>query len=251
VKFIRFLRKGKVQNGIMVGENNLQLVKGDIFSEYFLVNEIIPLEEIKFLPPVVPSKIICVGLNYRQHAEELGLPIPENPILFLKPNTTILPHKGEIIYPSQSRSVDYEAELAIVIKSKCKNVSPEKATDVIFGYTCLNDVTARDLQKKDVQWTRAKSFDTFCPIGPCIETELDANHAFVRSYLNGELKQEGNTEDLIFGIAELVSFISSIMTLNKGDIIATGTPFGVGPMNKGDEIVIEVEGIGRLRNSVK
>lgn len=203
----------------------------------------------KMLPPVMPSKVVCVGLNYRDHAKELGLDLPNEPLIFLKPGSAVNGHLDNILYPEQSERVDYEAELAVVISGRCSKVSPEDAAGYILGYTCLNDVTARDLQVKDGQWTRAKSFDTFCPIGPCIETEVsDPHNLDIRLVLNGEIKQSSNTSNLIFSVSELISTISHIMTLNEGDVIATGTPSGIGPMNRGDKVCVEIEGIGILEN---
>lgn len=203
----------------------------------------------KILPPVMPSKVVCVGLNYRDHAKELGFDLPEEPLIFLKPSTSVIGHLDNILYPVQSERVDYEAELAVVISRPCSKVNPEEAASYILGYTCLNDVTARDLQIKDGQWTRAKSFDTFCPIGPYIETEIcDPDNLDIKLFLNGETRQASNTSNLIFPVNELISRISHIMTLNEGDIIATGTPSGIGPMNRGDRVCVEIEGIGVLEN---
>lgn len=198
-----------------------------------------------------PGKIICVGLNYRSHALELDMQIPYEPVIFLKPVTSFIRHLDSIEYPSMAQRVDFEAELAVVIKQKAKFVKKENAFEYVKGYTCLNDVTARDLQKKDGQWGRAKSFDTFCPIGPHVVSDIEPHHLKIRSFLNGELKQDASTEDLIFKVDELISFISKIMTLEENDIIATGTPPGIGPMQKGDEIEIKIEGIGTLRNNVR
>ncbi|MFA6449513.1 MAG: fumarylacetoacetate hydrolase family protein [bacterium] len=197
-----------------------------------------------------PSKVIALGLNYRDHAEEFKMPIPKEPILFMKPATSVIYEGADIIYPSNATRVDYEAELAIVIGKEARNVAAVRATDFIRGYTCLNDVTERDMQTRDGQWTRAKGFDTFCPIGPVITDEIDPNAVEIKSFLNGELKQHSNTRNLIFNIAQIVEFVTSVMTLLPGDMIATGTPSGVGPMKPGDEIVIEIEGIGRLANRV-
>ena len=206
----------------------------------------------RLLAPTLPSKIVAVGLNYRDHAEELGLELPKEPILFMKPATSVIGPLDDIVYPSQSTRVDYEAELAVVIAKTCKDVKASYALEFILGYTCLNDVTARDLQVSDGQWTRAKSFDTFAPIGPWIETDIGDPHALaITSHLNGECKQSSSTKNLIFTVFELIEFISGIMTLNKGDVIATGTPSGIGPMNPGDEIEIELEGIGVLKNKVR
>jgi 2-keto-4-pentenoate hydratase/2-oxohepta-3-ene-1,7-dioic acid hydratase in catechol pathway len=205
----------------------------------------------KILPPAMPSKVVCIGLNYRDHAKELGFDLPKEPLIFLKPGSAVIGHLDNILYPVQSERVDYEAELAVVISCRCSKVSPEETLDYILGYTCLNDVTARDLQIKDGQWTRAKSFDTFCPIGPCIETEIsDPHNLDIRLILNGEIKQSSNTSNLIFSVSELISTISHIMTLNEGDVIATGTPSGIGPMNRGDTVCVEIEGIGALENTL-
>jgi 2-keto-4-pentenoate hydratase/2-oxohepta-3-ene-1,7-dioic acid hydratase in catechol pathway len=208
---------------------------------------------VKLKAPTKPSKVICIGLNYIDHAEELGMAIPEEPIIFLKPPTTIIGHEEGIAYPRQSKQVDYEAELGVVIAERCKNISEKNANDVIAGYTIFNDVTARDLQRKDGQWTRAKSFDTFAPIGPWIVTKdeiANPHNLNIQLRLNGEIKQDSNTKNLIFNVPSLVEFISEIMTLNPGDIIATGTPPGVGAVKVGDIIEIEIEKIGVLRNYV-
>jgi 2-keto-4-pentenoate hydratase/2-oxohepta-3-ene-1,7-dioic acid hydratase in catechol pathway len=205
----------------------------------------------KILAPVLPGKIIAVGLNYRDHAQEMGHALPTNPILFMKPSTTVIGPGETIVYPGQSSRVDFEAELGVVISRRCRNVRAGQARDVILGYTCFNDVTARDLQATDGQWTRAKSFDTFAPVGPWIVTDIDDPHTLaISSRLNGELKQSSSTSNLIFSVFELIEFISSVMTLEKGDVIATGTPSGIGPMNRGDEIQVEIEGIGTLTNTV-
>ena len=209
------------------------------------------MSKVTVLPPCKPTKIVCVGLNYKDHAAEMKEAIPEEPILFMKPASSVIGHDGHIVYPKQSNRVDYEAELAIVIGKRARHVSAKHAKDYILGYTCFNDVTARDLQKKDGQWTRAKSFDTFSPIGPFIATEIDPMGLSIKSKLNGEVKQSSNTSNLIFDPYQLVEFISGVMTLEHGDVIATGTPAGVGPMNKGDTIEIEIEKIGTLMNLVK
>ncbi|HOS97894.1 MAG TPA: fumarylacetoacetate hydrolase family protein [Deltaproteobacteria bacterium] len=203
------------------------------------------------LPPVLPGKIVAVGLNYRDHAMEMGLDLPASPILFMKPSTSVIGPGEVIVYPPQASRVDYEAELAVVIKQRCRNVRPEDARAVILGYTCLNDVTARDLQAQDGQWTRAKSFDTFAPIGPWIETGVADPHGLaICARLNGKTVQSSHTGNLIFSVFELVAFISSIMTLEPHDVIATGTPSGIGPMARGDEITIEIDKIGTLTNLV-
>ena len=197
-----------------------------------------------------PTKIICVGLNYIDHAKELNMKIPEEPIIFLKPTSSIIYNNDKIIMPNQSNRVDYEVELAVVIGKKCKNVKKEDALNYIKGYTILNDITARDLQEKDGQWTRAKSFDTFCPIGPKIVKNIDSHNLNIQLKVNGEIKQKSNTKNMIFTVEELIEFISSIMTLYPDDVISTGTPPGVGKLNNGDIVEAEIENIGILRNYV-
>ena len=208
------------------------------------------LSKVQLRTPCVPSKIICLGRNYADHAKEVGGDVPEVPCIFIKPPTTLLAPERDIVYPAMSEQVDYEAELAVVIGERAKDISEDEAPDYIQGYTCLNDVTARDLQRKDGQWTRGKSFDTFCPLGPWVETELDPSDLKVEAKLNGKVVQEGRTGDMIFKVNYIVSFLSQIMTLLPGDVIGTGTPEGIGPMQVGDVIEITVEGIGTLRNKV-
>lgn len=210
------------------------------------------LSELRVLPPSFPTKIVCVGLNYKDHAEELSMEVPEAPVLFLKPPSAVIGHGDKIIYPPSSSRVDYEAELAVVIGKRCKSISAEKADDVIAGYTCFNDVTARDLQQKDGQWTRAKSFDTFAALGPYIVSteEIDVTDAKIACRVNGETRQASSTSNLIFDIPYLIEFITEIMTLEVGDVIATGTPPGIGELHKGDTVEIEIQGIGTLRNEV-
>ena len=220
----------------------------DLMENITPTDEVIPIRETKFLSPTRPSKIVAVGLNYKAHAEEMGKPLPEEPLLFLKPSTAVIANKMRIVLPSMSNRVDYEGELAVVIGKKCRKVTPEEAKEYILGYSCFNDVTARDLQQKDVQYTRAKSFDTFAPYGPWIATDIDPIGLKITTKVNGEVRQEGNTEDMIFSPFELVSFISQVMTLLPGDVIATGTPPGVGPLNEGDRVEVDIEGIGTLIN---
>ena len=202
------------------------------------------------LPPVTPSKIVCVGRNYADHAKELGNEAPGEPILFLKPPSALLAPFGTIVRPPQSQRVDFEGELAVVIGREAKNVAGSRWRDFVRGFACANDVTARDLQKKDVQFTRGKGFDTFCPIGPCIEDELDPSDLQVTTRVNGEVRQDGRTSQMIFPVPFLLEFITRIMTLVPGDVVLTGTPAGVGPLNMGETVEVEVEGIGVLRNVV-
>jgi len=209
------------------------------------------LDEITLLPPVLPGKVICVGLNYRDHAEEMKLAIPDEPVLFMKPPSAVIGPGAPIICPAGSRQIDYEAELAVVMGRTARNVTEEEAPRCVLGYTCANDVTARDLQAKDGQWTRAKSFDTFLPLGPYLVTDADPANLAVSLYLNGERKQCSSTARLIFNVPRLVSFISAIMTLEPGDVILTGTPSGVGRLRPGDTVEVVIEGVGRLANPVK
>jgi 2-keto-4-pentenoate hydratase/2-oxohepta-3-ene-1,7-dioic acid hydratase in catechol pathway len=252
MRIVRFELQGRTGYGILAGEKIEVLwstpYEGGLKNT---VGEILSLPVVKLLAPCEPSKIVALGLNYRDHAVEFGHPIPAEPLIFLKPTTAVIGPDDDIVYPAISRRLDYEAELAIVIGRTCRYVRAEEARDYILGFTCLNDVTTRDLQKKDGQWTRAKSFDTFAPVGPWIETEIpDPDNLTVEAYLNGERRQHSNTKNLIFGIAAQVAFISRIMTLLPGDVIATGTPSGIGPMRPGDVVEIRVEGIGTLRNRI-
>ena len=220
-------------------------------SELQQTTTTLPLSEVKLLAPVVPSKIVCVGRNYREHAAELGNKMPEEPLLFLKAPSAVIAPEDKIELPRASRQVEHEGELAMVIgKTASKLSENDNPLDYVFGYTCVNDVTARDLQRKDVQFTRGKSFDTFCPVGPWIETELDPANVTVTTRLNDEIKQQGNTADMAFPVAFLIRYISEIMTLYPGDLIATGTPAGVSRMQHGDTVEVEVAGIGVLRNPV-
>jgi 2-keto-4-pentenoate hydratase/2-oxohepta-3-ene-1,7-dioic acid hydratase in catechol pathway len=249
MKLVRFLTQGRTVCGVLNGAEVAE-IEGDFFSVFKIAETCHSLSALTLLPPCAPSKIVAVGLNYRDHAEELGFPIPDEPIIFLKPATAIIGPGQPILYPPQSARVDYEAELGIVIKDRMRNVEPGEALEHVLGYTCVNDVTARDLQKKDGQWTRAKSFDTFCPVGPWLETDLDPGNLLVEAYLNGVRKQSSRSSNFIFKVPYLVSFISHIMTLHPGDLIITGTPSGIGPMQPGDEIEVRIEGIGSLKNTV-
>ncbi len=237
----------KYDNQIFYGE-----VKGDrVIADRGLYKDTFLLIDLQILTPVQPSKIICVGLNYNDHAKELGMEIPDEPVFFLKPVSSILGHLGKIIYPETAKQVDYEGELAVIIGKRCKNINRKEASSVIMGYTCFNDVTARDLQKKDVQWTRSKSFDTFAPVGPYIaDPMLDVSKLVIETRVNGELRQDSNTANLIFNVPYLIEFISSIMTLERGDIISTGTPAGVGELSVGDDVEVEIENVGLLKNTV-
>jgi len=249
MKFIRYKIKSGIRYGLVCDTHVLE-IEGDIFSKYQVTETKHALCDLKILSPCVPTKIIAIGLNYRSHAEELGMALPEDPMVFMKPPTAVIGPDEEIIYPGMSSQVDYEGELAVVIGKECRFVTEEDSEKYVLGYTCFNDVTARDLQKKDVQFTRAKGFDTFAPMGPFIETDINPCNVKIETFLNGEKKQSGNTSDLIFPVRTIVSFLSKIMTLCPGDIIATGTPGGIGPMKRGDVVEVRIEGVGTLQNKV-
>ncbi|MFH1031574.1 MAG: fumarylacetoacetate hydrolase family protein [Chloroflexota bacterium] len=247
MKIVRFAIGEKVRFGLLKGES-IQAIAGGPFRYVKPVDRHFLLNDVRLLAPCEPSKIVAVGLNYRSHAEETNSPIPEVPLIFFKPSTAVIGPEDKIIYPNFSNRVDYECELGVVIKKPAWRVSKEKALDYVLGYTGFNDITARDIQNKDKQWTRAKGFDTSAAIGPCIETDLDPANVTVMTYLNGELKQKGNTRDLIYPIPELINFITQGITLLPGDVIATGTPAGIGPMQSGDTVEVKIEQIGTLRN---
>ena len=245
----------------VIGDDNgvptIAVLNGDpLYAGLNLSGQKIPLDDVRLLAPVIPrSKVVCVGKNYAAHAAEMGGEVPEEPLIFLKPNTSVIGPGDPIFYPKQSEDVHYEAELAVVIGRICRDVAVEDVAKVIFGYTVANDVTARDLQAKDGQWARAKGFDTFCPLGPWIETDFDPGNVDVTTRLDSlgggdELKQNGNTSDMFFKVPEIIEYISSFMTLLPGDVILTGTPDGVGPMFPGDKVSVAVEGIGTLTNPV-
>ncbi|KYC54421.1 MAG: hypothetical protein AMQ74_00026 [Candidatus Methanofastidiosum methylothiophilum] len=249
MKLLRYSYNEKIENGILE-KDIIKRIKGDYFSSFQITEDEVNLSKVKLLSPTTPSKIVAVGLNYVDHAKELKMEIPKNPIIFIKPASTVIGPEEPIIYPESSTQVDYEVELGVVIGKRAKNVEKDEAEEYILGYTVFNDVTARDLQRKDTQWTRAKSFDTFAPIGPLIETNLDPLDLQISLKLNGELRQNSSTKNMIFNCYELLEFISEIMPLEPGDVIATGTPPGVGPMKRGDVVEAKIEGIGTLRNYV-
>lgn len=236
--------------GVIEGERVRQIA-GDVFGMWYPVNQSWPVDRVKLLAPIVPSKIVCVGRNYREHAAELGNAVPTEPLIFLKPPSAVIGPDEPIVLPAISQRVDHEGELGVVIGKRCTKLGDgESAARYILGYTCLNDVTARDLQKKDVQFTRGKSFDTFCPLGPVIETELDLAATTVEAYVNGQRRQHGRVADLLFSVDVIISWISRVMTLEPGDVVATGTPPGVGPLTSGDVVEVVVSGVGTLRNPV-
>lgn len=235
------------------GEEEVSVINGDpFFSGVQLTGVKHKLEDVRLLAPIIPrSKVVGIGRNYAEHAQELGNEVPPAPLMFLKPNTAVVGPEDPVVLPSFSDQVSFEAELAIVIGRICKDVPAERVDEVIFGYTCANDFTARDVQKTDNQWARAKGFDTSCPIGPWIETELDTENLGIRGWLDGTLTQNGNTSDMIWGVKELVSYVSQAFTLLPGDLILTGTPAGVGLITDGQRYEIEIDGIGRLSNPVR
>ena len=250
MKIARAAYKGRVYYAY-INQAKADLLEGSVFDDAQPnIVKSVDINDIRLLAPAEPSKIVCAGLNYKEHAKELEMDLPERPVIFLKPPSAVIGPDDLIVYPDQTVQLEYEAELAIVVKKKARSVPIQQSRDYILGYTCLNDITARDIQKQDIQWTRAKSFDTFCPLGPCIETEINPDDVTIKLSVNGIVKQLSSTSDMIFNIERLVSFVSDVMTLMPGDIVATGTPKGVGPLKRGDSVDIEIEGIGRLSNKV-
>jgi 2-keto-4-pentenoate hydratase/2-oxohepta-3-ene-1,7-dioic acid hydratase in catechol pathway len=258
LKIVRYQKKGTSFHGILK-EDKITAVEGDIFSGFSETNGHVLLKEVRLLPPVDPPNILAIGLNYKSHAIETKMDFPPAPVIFIKTTNTLAGPEDAVILPEMAPDeVDYEAELAIVIGKNAKNVPREKALEYVLGYTCAQDISARDCQiRLDVQWARGKSFDTFCPVGPCIETDMDPDNARIRLKLNGEVMQDSNTSDLIFSCADLVSYLSRCMTLSPGTLILTGTPSGVGFTRKppvflrnGDRMEVEIENIGVLKNSV-
>jgi 2-keto-4-pentenoate hydratase/2-oxohepta-3-ene-1,7-dioic acid hydratase in catechol pathway len=252
MKLCRFDYKGKISIGCWEGDR-VRVCSGDLLGRFELSSATLGSEEVRLLAPVLPGKIIGIGRNYAEHARELGNTPPEaEPLIFLKPPSSIVSPGDPILLPRSSQRVDHEGELGVVISRTARDLGEgDDPLQYVLGYSCVNDVTARDLQKKDVQFTRGKGFDTFCPFGPWIETELSPANVRVEVRVNGERRQQGNTADMIFPVARLIRFLSGIMTLYPGDLIATGTPAGVGPLADGDLVEVEVEGIGVLRNPVK
>ncbi len=251
MKLCRFNRNGVLSIGRLEGEM-IRVCKGELAGRMEATGETVPLGQTKLLAPTTPSKIIGIGRNYVEHAREMGNAAPDaEPLIFLKPPSSVISPGDSIVLPKISQRVDHEGELGVVIGQTARNI-PESGDPLryVLGYTCVNDVTARDLQKRDVQFTRGKGFDTFCPFGPWIETELDPGSLKIETRVNGQTRQQGNTADMIFAVGRLIRFLASIMTLYPGDLIATGTPAGVGPLSSGDLVEVEVERIGTLRNPV-
>lgn len=250
MRIIRYqLNRESPQTGWLI-EDRVGPITGSIFGEYRRLNAVTPLDKVRLLPPIIPGKIIGIGRNYAEHASEQGAEVPEIPLLFLKPPSAVIGPADQIKLPPQSQQVEHEGELAVVIGKKGRWIAPEDAMQYVFGYTVANDVTARDLQRRDGQWTRGKGFDTFCPIGPWVETEFDPTDALITTRVNGEMRQMSSTREMIFNIPQLIAYITSTMTLEPGDLILTGTPAGVSQLKHGDVVMIDIEGLGTLRNEV-
>jgi 2-keto-4-pentenoate hydratase/2-oxohepta-3-ene-1,7-dioic acid hydratase in catechol pathway len=250
MRLIRYQRASDPPTPGWVFEDRAGPVEGSIFGEFRREEAELPLESVRLLAPVLPGKIICVGRNYVEHAKEHDSEVPEVPLLFLKPPSTVIGPGDTILLPPQSQRVEHEGELAVVIGRRGRWISLEEAPAHVLGYTIANDVTARDLQFRDGQWTRGKGFDTFCPFGPWIETEFDPADALVTCHVNGEMRQMASTRDMVFSVRQLIAFASSVMTLEPGDLLLTGTPAGVGPLLPGDVVEVTIEGLGTLRNPV-
>ncbi|MDJ0341673.1 fumarylacetoacetate hydrolase family protein [Streptomyces sp. H10-C2] len=256
MRIARFSIDGNVAFGAVEGDATvpdglvLDIIKGIPFAEFALSGTKVPVSKVRLLPPVLPNKVVAIGRNYTEHAAELGNEVPTVPITFFKPSTSVVGPGDPIVYPSFSNEVHHEAELAVVISRLCREVPRERVKDVILGYTCANDVTARDAQRAEGQWARAKGFDSACPLGPWIETDLDPSDLAITATVNGELRQAGRTSQMVRSIEDLIVHITEAMTLLPGDVILTGTPAGVGPLNVGDEVAVSIEGIGTLTNKV-
>jgi 2-keto-4-pentenoate hydratase/2-oxohepta-3-ene-1,7-dioic acid hydratase in catechol pathway len=250
MKYVRFQAKNDQVSYGWIRNDEIGVISGDLFGDYRRMEVYTPQNQVRFHSPVIPGKIIGVGRNYREHAIEQGVEVPEIPLIFLKPPSSVIGPEDKIEIPPQSKEVVHEAELALVIGKKGRWIHSEEAFTHIFGYTLGNDVTARDLQRRDGQWTRGKGFDTFCCLGPWIETDLDVADALVTCRVNGEMRQMASTKEMVFTIPQLIAYISSIMTLMPGDVILTGTPAGSGPLKAGDQVEVSVEGIGSMVNKV-
>jgi 2-keto-4-pentenoate hydratase/2-oxohepta-3-ene-1,7-dioic acid hydratase in catechol pathway len=251
MRLLRFRHGDRIATGaIQPGSDMIQVIAGTFFEDPLPTGEEVPIDDVMLLAPVLPSKLVCVGKNYAAHAAEFGMDVPEEPLLFLKPSTAVIGPGDPIRLLPINRRTDYEGELAVVIGRLGRNVRAEDASRFILGFTCANDVTLRDLQKTDDQWARAKGFDGSCPLGPWIETSVDPTDTVVETRLNGEVVQHASTSDMVFGVAELIEYVTTFMTLLPGDALLTGTPEGVGPVKTGDAVEVEVEGIGVLRNAV-
>jgi 2-keto-4-pentenoate hydratase/2-oxohepta-3-ene-1,7-dioic acid hydratase in catechol pathway len=250
MKIVRYQLRNQAPAYGWLFEDQIGSIEGSPFEQYMRGEAGTPLSEARLLAPVLPTKILCVGRNYVAHAKEHDAEVPEVPMLFLKPPSSVIGPGDTILLPPQSRQVEHEAELAVVIGKRGRWIASQEAMDYVLGYTAANDVTARDLQRRDGQWSRAKGFDTFCPIGPWIETEFDPSDALITCHVNGEMRQMGSTRDMVFQIRQLIAFASSVMTLEPGDLLLTGTPAGVSPLAAGDVVEVTIEGLGSLKNPV-
>ena len=250
MRLLRFRYGDRIATGAIVEDDTIRVLEGTFFERPVPTGEEVHLDDVRLLAPVLPSKVVAVGRNYAAHAAEFDLAVPEEPLLFLKPSTAVIGPGDPIPLLPISRRVDFEGELAVVISRPARHVKADEAGTVILGHTIANDVTLRDLQKTDVQWARAKGFDGSCPLGPWIETDLDPSDVFLQTRLNGEPRQQATTADMVFGVAELIEYITAFMTLLPGDVLLTGTPDGVGKLAPGDVVEVEVDGIGVLTNPV-
>lgn len=251
MRIVRYQYKNENPRYGWVLEEQVGSMEGNPFGEYRRLKAETPLEDVRLLAPCQPSKIVCVGRNYAEHAREQDAEVPKVPLIFLKPPSSVIGPGETILLPPQSKQVEHEAELVAVIGKRGRHITPETARDYILGYTVGNDVTARDLQKSDGQWTRAKGFDTFCAFGPWIDTDFDPADALVTCRVSGQPRQMASTRDMVFSVNTLIAFVSSVMTLEPGDLLFTGTPAGVGILKDGDEVVCEIEGLGKLSNPVR
>ena len=249
MRIVRYMSQDGPAFGV-VEDEAVYVLQGDLFGSWNVGRRISSLDAVQILAPVVPSKIVAIGKNYLDHAQEMHSDVPEEPLIFLKPPTAIVAHLDAIVYPTISQRVDHEGELAVIIGQPCYHVEPAQARAFVLGYTCANDVTARDVQRKDGQWTRGKGFDTFLPLGPFICTDLDLAAASLQTRLNGQIRQSSSFKRMVFTVEHIISFVSQVMTLLPGDVLLTGTPSGVGPMQPGDVVEVEITGIGTLRNHV-
>ncbi len=248
MRVVRIFQDEDVRYGL-ADDTSVTLISDEPFAAWE-PEGVVPLDQAALLSPVIPTKIVCVGINYRAHAQEMGHDLPKEPVIFLKPPTAITGPNGEIHMPPGMQTIDYEGELAAVIGRRTHRISPEAAKNHVLGFTCANDVTSRRLQKVDGQWTRAKGFDTFCPVGPWVETDVDPSNLTIETFVNGEQRQKASTSDMVRDVYDLVSFISGVMTLLPGDLVLTGTPAGIGPMRRGDTVEVRIEGVGSLTNQV-
>lgn len=256
MRIARFTISDQIAFGVVAGDEadpsslTVTAIDGHPFAPFEKTNATFPLSDVRLLPPVLPNKVIGIGKNYADHAREMGGEAPSTPVMFLKPSTTVVGPDESVVLPSQSSQVEFEGEIAVVVGRLARHVPPERVADVTLGYTCADDVTARDLQRSDGQWTRAKGFDGFCPLGPWIETEADPATLAVTTRVNGQMRQSAHASDMVHSVADLVVFVSSVMTLLPGDVILTGTPAGVGPLAPGDNVEVVVDGVGTLRHRV-